>query len=495
MCVVNQPRILVIGSGFSGSIIAAILRKHGHHITLIDKASHPRFAIGESSTPTASLILQTLIKQYGLQELRPLTRYGLWCEKLPEVGVGAKRGFSYFFHAPGDRPKTTVGHQAELLVAASHSQAMADTQWYRQDVDRFLLEYAVSLGVTSISNCEIECASYDELERTWQVKFNMVERDEIFDWIIDASGAGEVMCRLSNEDIVSRPDLLTNTSAVYGHFRNIQDYDNLLIDAGMDISDFPFSSDVAAQHHVFTSQWLWSLRFDNGVTSLGLVSDLNGDVDQVDWSTMLTTYPAIQAMLTESELDSATPSLCSSDRLQRLSSRGCGPGWVALPGTIGFIDPLHSTGIAHALSGVERLAEIFTQDEVCQLAVNQYTEAVYREFRLIDQLIAGCYHLMPSKRHFEAYCMLYFTAAHNYETCRMEISANAGLPGIFLSDDFQMVELIEEGYHLAREISQSDRWEAPELFEQQIRELIGSFDQIGLCNPNARSMYRYTAIL
>ena len=68
------------------------------------------------------------------------------------------------------------------------------------------------------------------------------------------------------------------------------------------------------------------------------------------------------------------------------------------------------------------------------------------------------------------------------------------LQSIF-SDKFQMVELIEEGYHLAREISQSDRWEAPELFEQQIRELIGSFDQIGLCNPNARSMYRYTAIL
>ena len=65
MCVVNRPRILVIGSGFSGSIVAAILRKHGHHITLIDKTSHPRFAIGESSTPTASLILQTLIKRYG----------------------------------------------------------------------------------------------------------------------------------------------------------------------------------------------------------------------------------------------------------------------------------------------------------------------------------------------------------------------------------------------------------------------------------------------
>jgi len=495
MPVVNGLKILVIGSGFSGSIVAAILRKHGHHITLIDKSSHPRFAIGESSTPTASLILQTLIKQYDLQDLMPLTRYGLWSENLPEVGVGAKRGFSYFFHAPGDLPETTMGHEGELLVAASRSQAMADTHWYRQDVDRFLFDYAVRLGVTSISNSEIVFASYDEMERTWQVKFNTAEQFQAFDWIIDASGAGEVMCRLSNEDKASRPDLVTNTSAVYAHFRNIQCYDDLLIHAGMDISDFPFSSDASAQHHIFTSQWLWSLRFDNGVTSLGLVSDLNRDVAHVDWSTMLTTYPAIQSMFQDSEFDSGTRSLHSSARLQRLSSRGCGPGWVALPGTIGFVDPLHSTGIAHALSGVERLAEIFTQDEVSQLAVNQYTEAVYREFRLIDQLIAGCYHLMPSKRHFEAYCMLYFTAAHNYETCRMKISANAGLPGIFLSDDVQMVELIEAGYHLACEISQSAQWEAPELFEQQIRELIGPFDQIGLCNPNARSMYSYTAIL
>ncbi|MBA63491.1 MAG: hypothetical protein CMJ76_14130 [Planctomycetaceae bacterium] len=490
----NQQKILVVGGGFSGSILAVILQKHGYSVTLIDRSIHPRFAIGESSTPTAGLILRTLIERYSMPELKPFTRYGLWNDLLPDVGVGVKRGFSYFFHSPGVGARTTVTHDSELLVAASSSRIMADTHWYRQDVDSFLLDYAVSQGVVCRSSCEITDADYDPLKRIWQVQLSTTVHGEQFDWIIDASGAGEVMCQLVGDELTQRPDLETNTSAIYGHFQNVKQYDTLLKHAGMDLSDFPFSSDDAAQHHIFTSQWLWSLRFDNGVTSLGLVSDLNRPALQSDWSDMLAMYPAIRDMLKDAELDSATPLLHTTDRLQRLSVQGSGPGWVALPNTIGFIDPLHSTGIAHSLSGVERLAEIFTRVEVCQEALGRYADAVYAEFRLIDQMIAGCYKLMPSKRHFEAYCMLYFTAAHNYETRRINLPTNACAPGIFLSDDLQMVELIEQGYRLANQIAKTEQWEAPELFEQKIRELIRPFDQIGLCNPATHSMYSYTAV-
>ena len=52
---VGEPgkRFLVIGAGFSGSLLSAILARHGKQVTLIDRGEHPRFAIGESSTPAA----------------------------------------------------------------------------------------------------------------------------------------------------------------------------------------------------------------------------------------------------------------------------------------------------------------------------------------------------------------------------------------------------------------------------------------------------------
>ena len=49
--------VVVIGSSFSGSLTALILRKMDIDVILIDRQRHPRFAIGESSTPAADLVL------------------------------------------------------------------------------------------------------------------------------------------------------------------------------------------------------------------------------------------------------------------------------------------------------------------------------------------------------------------------------------------------------------------------------------------------------
>ena len=91
--------------------------------------------------------------------------------------------------------------------------------------------------------------------------------------------------------------------------------------------------------------------------------------------------------------------------------------------------------------------------------------------------------------------MLYFAAAHNYETRRIGLSPKDCATGIFLSDEWQMVDLTKEAYHLATQIAEAERWDAPELFEQKIRDLIRPFDGIGLCNPDAHSMYSATAVL
>ena len=67
--------IAVIGSGFGGSLIAMIARQLGRSVILIERGRHPRFAIGESSTPLANLLLEEIARG-GMGDLvpRPVTR-------------------------------------------------------------------------------------------------------------------------------------------------------------------------------------------------------------------------------------------------------------------------------------------------------------------------------------------------------------------------------------------------------------------------------------
>ena len=49
--------VLVVGSGFGGSLMAMVLAKLGFRSLVVERGNHPRFALGESSTPLANLVL------------------------------------------------------------------------------------------------------------------------------------------------------------------------------------------------------------------------------------------------------------------------------------------------------------------------------------------------------------------------------------------------------------------------------------------------------
>ena len=39
--------VVVVGSGFAGSLVALALKQRGYHVVLVERGRHPRFAIGE----------------------------------------------------------------------------------------------------------------------------------------------------------------------------------------------------------------------------------------------------------------------------------------------------------------------------------------------------------------------------------------------------------------------------------------------------------------
>ena len=58
--------LVIIGSGFGGSILSMVARRLGLKVLLAEKGSHPRFAIGESTSPLTNLILEQLADAYDL---------------------------------------------------------------------------------------------------------------------------------------------------------------------------------------------------------------------------------------------------------------------------------------------------------------------------------------------------------------------------------------------------------------------------------------------
>src|ERR1700722_18005744 len=130
--------LVIIGSGFGGTLLAIIAQRLGYSTALLERGSHPRFAIGESSTPLADFKLAAIANRFGLDWLRPFAKYGTWKATYPQVTCGLKRGFSFFRH---EAECPFVPHEANanaLLVAASQNDASSDTHWFRADFDAHL---------------------------------------------------------------------------------------------------------------------------------------------------------------------------------------------------------------------------------------------------------------------------------------------------------------------------------------------------------------------
>lgn len=485
--------VIVLGSGFAGSLLATILSRKGQSVALLDKAKHPRFAIGESATPAADFILRDLAEEYDLPELIPLTRFGPWRSEYPHLRCGCKRGFSYFWHGGGDEFQPTVDHRHELLVAASANRHHADTQWYRPDVDQFFANLAETHTVELFENANIIAIEHPRTH-DWRVEADIDARRESLaaGFLIDATGRASVLLQaLDVKDLTD--ELHTNSSAIYGHWEHVRKSEDWLRERGAATRGYPYPSDDAAVHHLFNDGWLWQLRFEDGLTSVGFVARtgvINGYLSpNENWENLLAELPALRNLMASAAPAKFPGRLMQTGRLQRLWSTGAGEDWAALPATIGFVDPLHSTGIAHSLAGVERLGRILQIEASLRRsdALANYSAEIVGELRLIDRLVAGCYKTRNRFELFTAWCMLYFAAATTFERRR---SQGDRATGFLCGDDSTFVQVVES---LFAELDSLEAGHDATDFIDCVRQQIEPFNHVGLFNPATPNMYRHTA--
>jgi len=494
--------VAVLGSGFGGSLTAMLLNRIGLSCVVLERASHPRFIIGESSTPIADFVLRDLARNYNLPWLEPLSRYGPWCRTYPDVRRGLKRGFSYFSHRPGEPFQVDADHSRELLVAANRDDENADTQWLRSDVDHFLVRQAREQGVQVLEQVETSIASGGPgwlLEVRQPHETLRVEAS----FLVDATGEAAAVARAVGVEI-GTGELRTRSRTLYGHFEGVTPWHEVVADLGGNTADHPFRCDHAALHQIIDEGWMWQLRFDDGVTSVGLVLDAGENpldeslAPEEEWSAIISRYPSLAAQLAGARLVAPENGLRRTGRLQRRAATVAGPGWALLPSAAGFIDPLHSSGIALTLCGVERLVGILQEHGVGPKAVpalREYQRIVQEEQALMDDLVSGCYLARKRFPLFIAYSMLYFAAATTYEHRRLENRLQPGA-AFLCADDKGLRRAVS---HLRGRLDEMVREEslddaAVAAFEDEVARRIEPYNVVGLCDRDCRNMYRYTAV-
>src|SRR3954471_10000658 len=367
--VTESCEIAIVGSGFAGSLLARVLTVIGYDVVLLEKGAHPRFAIGESSTPLANLSLERLGLRYGLPDCYHLATHGRWVRNFPEVRRGLKRGFTFYRHHPHQEFENQGLDAERLLVAASPHDALSDTHWLRADVDHHFVRAAVAAGVdyrerTELTRAELTPNSVRLLGATNGAPFELRAN-----FLIDASGPGGFLAnQLGIPCGLARTE--TRSAIVFSHFENVA----LMEDVVAGLPEGPYPDDWAAVHHVIDEGWMYSLRFDDGLTSAGFLLSPRGLADLYDsgampeansraaadgpalWKTLLDRYPTIGAAFRD-----ARPLFPIAFRpaIQHRLTRAAGQRWALMPHAYAFVDPLFSTGIAWSLRAVERLGLAF----------------------------------------------------------------------------------------------------------------------------------------
>jgi FADH2 O2-dependent halogenase len=485
----ERCQVAVIGSGFAGSLAAMVARQLGFSTMLIERGRHPRFVIGESSTPLANLLLEEIADEYGLPFLRPLSKWGTWQKELPHIGCGLKRGFTFYQHQFHQPFAPDPQRLRQLLVGASPNEAVADTHWYRPDFDSYLVERAKALGVDYRDETNLTSVG----EETNGLRLFGADRRgqavELFaEFVMDATGPRGFLHRalkLPERTLHSIPA----TQALYSHFTDVGELPGEFFG---NQGGLPYPPEQAAVHHVFPGGWIWVLKFNNGITSAGVAAteevakELRLKEGEPAWRRLLSRLPSLQQVFQSSR---AVVPFIHAPRLPFQSGVVAGSRWILLPYAAGFVDPLLSTGFPLSLLGITRIGIALKQywgTPEFRQSLEAYASITTLELEASARLVGALYATMNS---FELFCdlgLLYFAAA-----IYSEVARRLGKPQ--LADSFLLCRHPEFGPQLKRLFETvthpGDQLLNTTQLSRQIHELIQPFDLAGLTDASRRPWF------
>ncbi len=337
--------VLVIGGGPAGSTAAALLAQRGFRVTLLEKAHHPRFHIGESLLPANLPLLDKLgvadaVKAIGMEK---------W---------GAE------FVSPWH------DHQQPFEFAGAMDKSMPMAyQVRRSEFDEILIRNAANKNARVVEGCLVQDVSF--LPGNEGALVRALHDDGSVEtvrtrFVMDASGRDTF---LGNRLKTKQRNTQHNSAAIFGHF------------CGAERKPGRTEGDITL--YWFDHGWFWFIPLADGATSVGAVvwpyylkTRKKKSLEQFLLETIALCAP-LHTRLQNAQLISPVE---ATGNYSYVCDRTHGSNYLLLGDAYTFIDPVFSSGVLLAMQsafvGADTVDTCLRQPQQAAAAMKKFDRAM-----------------------------------------------------------------------------------------------------------------------
>jgi flavin-dependent dehydrogenase len=306
--------ILIVGAGPAGSVAAALLRKQGRQVLVIEREQFPRFSIGESLLP---------------QSMQYLEEAGM-LQAVVEAGFQYKNGAAFMrdgvYTAFDFRDKHTPGWSTTYQVQRADFDHLLAKEAQRQGAEIRFRHEVLDIALGQPGGRSLVTVK-DPDGQQYQVDAG---------FILDASGFGRILPRLLK---LETPSNFPVRGAIFTHVAD-----------GIG-GDFDRNKIRVTVHPKHCNVWFWTIPFAGGRCSLGVVAE-TAFLDQYQGSPterlqmIVAEDPSLADLLKDATWDTPARQITGySANVEKLWGEG-----YALLGNAGeFLDPVFSSGVTIAV--------------------------------------------------------------------------------------------------------------------------------------------------
>lgn len=321
----QSTQVAIIGAGPSGSIAAALLKKHNIDCIILEKSTFPRFSIGESLLPAC----MESIKKAGMLNAVESASF--------QYKNGAAFHFNGVFTSFDFTDKFSKGAGTTFQVQRGNFDKVLADSAQEQGVE---IRYQHEITDVDVSQPKALLSVLDVDRNPYQIEA---------DFVLDASGFGRVLPKLLE---LEEPSCLPPRKAIFTHITD-------------NISEARYDRDkiLISVHPTNTKVWYWLIPFSNGTCSFGVVGEPeffeNYPEDNISALKQLATEENnLKTLLCDAEYPNPCGEIMGySANVTKLFDRN-----FALLGNAGeFLDPVFSSGVTIAMKSAELAADLLVK--------------------------------------------------------------------------------------------------------------------------------------